>query len=67
MWELKTKYLFKGRLELKTALHIGGGRLNMMNTDSPIVRTPEGFPFIPGSSFKGAFRSTVENQLLLLD
>jgi CRISPR-associated RAMP protein (TIGR02581 family) len=32
----------------------------MMNTDSPIVRTPEELPFIPGSSFKGAFRSTVE-------
>ena len=29
-------------------------------TDSPVVLTPEGDPFIPGSSFKGAFRSTVE-------
>ena len=28
--------------------------------DSPIVLTPEGEPFIPGSSFKGVFRSTVE-------
>ena len=60
MLELKTKYLFKGTLELKTALHIGGGKESFMSTDSPVVRTPEGDPFIPGSSFKGAFRSTVE-------
>jgi CRISPR-associated RAMP protein (TIGR02581 family) len=60
MWELKSKYLFKGILEMKTALHIGGGKENYKNTDSPVVRTPDGYPFIPGSSFKGAFRSTVE-------
>src|SRR5262249_37562085 len=28
--------------------------------DSPVVLTPEQVPFIPGSSFKGALRSTVE-------
>jgi len=60
MWELENKYLFKGIMELRTALHIGGGKVNVSNTDNPIVRTPEGSPFIPGSSFKGAFRSTVE-------
>ncbi|RLC20135.1 MAG: CRISPR-associated RAMP protein [Deltaproteobacteria bacterium] len=57
---LTSKYLFKGRLKFKTALHVGGGKINVTNTDNPIVRTPEGFPFIPGSSFKGAFRSMVE-------
>ncbi len=60
MLEIKTKYLFKGIIELRTALHIGGGKVNVTNTDNPIVRTPEGIPFIPGSGFKGAFRSTVE-------
>ena len=60
MWELKTKYLFKGKLKLNTALHIGGGKINVTNTDSPVVRTPDGLPFIPGSSFKGSFRSAVE-------
>jgi len=60
MWELKTKYLFKGKLKFKTALHIGGGKVNVSNTDSPVVRTPDGLPFIPGSSFKGSFRSAVE-------
>jgi len=66
MWELKSKYLFKGRLEFKTALHIGGGKINVSNTDSPVVRTPDGLPFIPGSSFKGAFRSAVEKLAISL-
>lgn len=60
MGGIKNKFLFKGILEMKTALHIGGGKVNVTSTDSPVVRTPEGLPFIPGSSFKGAFRGTVE-------
>jgi len=58
--EIKSKFLFKGRLKLNTAMHIGGGKVNLTHTDSPIVRTVTGIPYIPGSSFKGVFRSTVE-------
>lgn len=54
------KYLFSGRLVLKTGLHIGGGQTIFSTSDSPVIRTPDGKPFIPGSSLKGAFRSTVE-------
>ncbi len=54
------KYLFRGKLRFDTALHIGGGTINEMNTDLPIVKTPDGSPYIPGSSIKGAFRSLVE-------
>jgi len=54
------RYLLTGQIVLRTALHIGGGSGTLSVSDSPIVRTPEGRPFIPGSSFKGAFRSTVE-------
>ena len=57
---LQSLFLFKGRITLNSALHIGGGTINTMNTDSTVVRTPDGTPFIPGSSFKGVFRSTVE-------
>ena len=57
---LQSLYLFKGTITLNSALHIGGGTLNTTNTDSTVVRTPDGLPFIPGSSFKGVFRSTVE-------
>jgi len=54
------RYVFRGRLKLLTALHIGGGRGTLVPTESPVVRTPDGRPFVPGSSFKGAFRATVE-------
>lgn len=54
------RYLFQGKLVLGTALHLGGGRLAFVSTDAPLVRTPDGYPFIPGSSLKGVFRSTVE-------
>ncbi len=54
------RYLFTGRLVLKTGLHLGSGWAVGTPSDSPVVRTPDGKPFIPGSSFKGAFRSTVE-------
>lgn len=60
MGGIKNKFLFKGILEMKTALHIGGGKVNVTSTDSPVVRTPEGLPFIPGSSLKGTFRSSIE-------
>lgn len=54
------RFLFTGTLMLKTGLHVGSGWMVGSPTDSPIIRTPDGRPFIPGSSFKGAFRSMVE-------
>lgn len=54
------RYLFTGTLTLKTGLHVGSGWAVGTPSDSPVVRTPDGRPFIPGSSFKGAFRSAVE-------
>lgn len=57
---LRNRYLFKGRLVMRTAFHIGGGKGTLSSSDSPVVLTPEELPFIPGSSFKGALRSTVE-------
>jgi CRISPR-associated RAMP protein (TIGR02581 family) len=59
-YELRNRYVFEGKLEMRTALHIGGGKATLSHTDNPIVLTPEGMPFIPGSSFKGTLRSTVE-------
>lgn len=57
---LHNRYVFDGELKMKTGLHIGGGKVTLSYTDSPVVQTPEGLPFIPGSSFKGTLRSTVE-------
>ncbi len=59
-YELRNRYLFEGQLVMQTALHIGGGRASLSRSDSPVVLTLTGHPFIPGSSFKGALRSTIE-------
>src|SRR5690348_16963335 len=59
-YELQNRYVFRGKLVMETALHIGGGRATLSSSDSPVVLTPDQKPFIPGSSFKGALRSTVE-------
>lgn len=57
---LRNRYVFDGQLEMLTALHIGGGKATLSHSDSPVVLTPEEDPFIPGSSFKGTLRSTIE-------
>lgn len=60
MLALRNRYVFTGELEMLTALHIGGGKATLSHTDSPVVLTHEDLPYIPGSSFKGVFRSTIE-------
>ena len=42
------------------------GEINLRGTDSPVILTPEGDPFIPGSSFKGVFRSTLEKMVAVI-
>src|SRR5215469_2333063 len=59
-YDLRNRYVLTGKLVMQTAFHIGGGRGTLSNSDSPVVLTPEGLPFIPGSSFKGSLRSTIE-------
>src|SRR5256885_2183776 len=59
-YALRNRFLFTGELVMRSALHIGGGRVTLSSSDSPVVLTPEQKPYIPGSSFKGALRSTVE-------
>lgn len=59
-YALRNRYIFTGRLVMRTALHIGGGKVTLSSSDSPVVLTPDQKPYIPGSSFKGALRSTVE-------
>lgn len=59
-YALRNRYIFDGKLEMTTGLHIGGGKVTLSYTDSPVVLTLDGLPFIPGSSFKGTLRSTIE-------
>jgi len=59
-YALRNRFLFTGELVMRSALHIGGGKVTLSSSNSPVVLTPEQMPYIPGSSFKGALRSTVE-------
>ena len=65
-YHLRNRYVFEGKLRMTTGLHIGGGKVTLSYTDSPVVLTADGLPFIPGSSFKGTLRSTVEKMIASL-
>jgi CRISPR-associated RAMP protein (TIGR02581 family) len=60
--------LIAGILEMQTALSVGS-RISMEPTgsDLPVVKTPDGLPFIPGSSLKGVIRFFTERVLRSLD
>ena len=54
----------KGKVETLTAIRIGAGRsTSPISSDLPVVRDAANYPYIPGSSFKGVFRSYVESIL----
>jgi CRISPR-associated RAMP protein (TIGR02581 family) len=57
-----------GTLRLETALRIGaGGMGGAAEVDLPVVKDLADRPYIPGSSFKGAFRAHTEALLRALD
>ena len=54
---------FKGKIVLKSGLHIGAGDTEMRigGTDNPVIKHPHTLdPYIPGSSLKGKIRSLLE-------
>lgn len=64
--QLKNRYVIAGTLTLCTPLHVGSGQGNEF-TDAAVVKYLDGKPYVPGSSFKGVFRSTVERLAEALD
>jgi len=57
----ENRYDLRGRLTTMTGLHIGtGGSLAAVESDNPVIRDINGWPYIPGSSLKGALRSLIE-------
>lgn len=58
--ELERRLRLTGRLTTRTALRIGSGGGERDAVDLPVIRDAGGYPFLPGSSLKGALRSTVE-------
>jgi CRISPR-associated RAMP protein (TIGR02581 family) len=66
--KFENRYIFKGCLTTKTALHIGiGGTLEPVGSDNPVIKDAFGRPYIPGSSFKGVLRSRIEALLRPMD
>lgn len=64
--KLKNRYVLKGRVILDAALHIGSGQ-SSFEIDALVIKDAHGKPYIPGSSFKGILRSTVERIVPNLD
>ena len=54
----------RGTLTLRTGLRVGAGRDPALETSElPVVKTSDGQPYIPGTSFKGAWRAATEKLL----
>ncbi|GIU71804.1 MAG: hypothetical protein KatS3mg003_1283 [Candidatus Nitrosocaldaceae archaeon] len=62
--EFKKEYIFEFMLVNETPLSIGSGHDPSGILDNPVVRM-DNKPYIPGSSLKGVFRSTVESIVLI--
>ena len=57
-----SRYTLRGSLVAETAFRIGVGRATeAIGTDLPVLRDAFGRPFIPGSTFKGLLRSSIES------
>ena len=62
--KFQSRLNLEGEIETLTAIRIGAGRSTaVVGSDLPVVRDAAGFPYIPGSSFKGVLRSYVESIL----
>lgn len=58
----------RGKLVAVTPLHIGCGKaFDMGRTDAPILRDPQGRPYVPGSSLRGVLRAGIEAVLRAVD
>lgn len=60
-----SQLVLRGTLRLRTGLRLGAGRDTQVEAaaDLPVVKTTDGQPYIPGASFKGAWRATTESLL----
>jgi CRISPR-associated RAMP protein (TIGR02581 family) len=63
----RDRYFIQADFVLERPLHIGrGASLEPIGSDFPVIKNPEGLPIIPGSSVKGAVRSSMERILRTL-
>lgn len=54
------KIRITGSLMFDTAFHIGSGKEGDLATDMGVLKDPQGWPVLPGSTLKGSFRATAE-------
>ncbi len=67
-WAFENRTTITATLVMKTALSIGSqASLLPTGSDLPVIKTPEGLPYIPGSSLKGVVRAYTERLLCTLD
>uniref|UniRef100_A0A7C4ML54 CRISPR-associated RAMP protein n=1 Tax=Desulfatirhabdium butyrativorans TaxID=340467 RepID=A0A7C4ML54_9BACT len=57
---LREKVRILGTLTFGTAFHIGSGKEGDLATDMGVIKDERGWPVLPGSTLKGAFRATSE-------
>lgn len=58
------KVIINCQLEAETGLAVGAGKeaLEIGGLDNPVVKSPKGIPYLPGSSIKGKLRSLIERK-----
>jgi len=66
-FRFENRTCIQARLVAQTAVSVGS-RVSLLpsGSDLPVIKTPDGLPFIPGSSLKGVVRSYLERILRTL-
>lgn len=67
-FRIENRTIISAMLVMETPLSVGS-RTSLLPTgsDLPVMKTPEGLPFIPGSSLKGVIRAHTERLLRTMD
>ncbi|NSW76149.1 MAG: CRISPR-associated RAMP protein [Candidatus Atribacteria bacterium] len=67
-FRFENRTTIKATLRMETALSVGS-RTSFLpaGSDLPVMKTPEGIPYIPGSSLKGVVRAYTERLLRTMD
>jgi CRISPR-associated protein Csm3 len=60
--KLKKHVLFQGTLTCRSGLRIGGTEVGIEigGAENPVIKDPQGRPYVPGSSLKGKLRAMLE-------
>lgn len=63
--KLQEKIAITGTITAITGIHIGGSKssIEIGGMDNIVIKTPQGVPYIPGSSLKGKLRSLLVKKL----